>query len=127
MDGVPVVAEARHHAGGEVLHEDVGLADERLEHLAVGVVLEVERDGLLAGVGHGEEAGALVGRDVVAAAVLALDERRGMARDVAGARQLDLDDAGAEVAHCRNSRTGRGSGRARRGGEWGGEQGRRGG
>ena len=96
--------EALEDAGAEVLDEHVGAVDELQQHLAVGLGLEVEGDGLLVAVG-GEEVRRL-------AVVLGADERRPPpAGVVAAARGLDLDDAGAEVAHHhRGVRPGQGTG-----------------
>ncbi len=83
-----LVAEAqpRRGAGGEVLHHHVGLFEHQaLQHLGRLGMLHVERQAFLRAVGPDEMRGQAAHARVVAA------------REVAGARALDLDDAGAEV------------------------------
>ena len=81
-----VEPQAREHAGPEVLDEDIGARDERVEHAASLGALEVERHALLVPV------------DAQEVSALAVDERRSpRARVVAAARMLDLDDPRAHV------------------------------
>ena len=84
---LPAVAQLLHRAGPEVLDHDVGLLEQLLEDLAVGVVLEVERDAFLAAIDRGE-----VGR-------LAVDERPIGAGVVAALGRLDLDHPRAHLGH----------------------------
>jgi hypothetical protein len=75
-------AERLHGAGPQVLDDDIALGDQLPGHLATGLALEVQRDGLLA-------------------AAVGADHRLAIAADVPGliARQrLDLDDVGAQFA-----------------------------
>src|SRR4029077_8418336 len=85
-----VAVQARHHAGNEVLDDDVGGAGEVEYHLARPWMAEVERDGELADVDT-REVGALVGAP-------RLELGHAAPRVVALAGALDLDDARAEVA-----------------------------
>ena len=83
-------AEAIHHAGAEILDDDVGGGDQALERGAALRALEIERDRALAGV-LGEERDAHV-------ALVELGIGAELAREIAGARHLDLDHVGAEHA-----------------------------
>jgi hypothetical protein len=83
--GVGVQAEPFDGARDEVLHEHVGCVDEPLEQRAVGGVLDVELDALLAAVEPDEVAGLPVHGAVV------------VTSEVTDGGALDLDDPGAEV------------------------------
>ena len=85
LEVVPAVAELLHRAGAEILSHHVGTGQQRLEDGAVAIVLEVERNALLAAV-DGDEIGGL-----------AVDERAVFAGVVAAAGRFHLDDAGAEL------------------------------
>src|SRR6185312_11622234 len=74
--------EPRHHAGTELLNQDVGAHEQRLELFAVGLALEIDRKHALAAVEHGE------GRALAV-------EHRWKAPHVLAARALDLDHLGA--------------------------------
>ncbi len=97
-------AEPLEDAGAEVLHQDVGPVDQAQQDLAVGLVLEVEGDGLLVAVG-GQEVRRLPG-------VGPAHERRSPAAGVVAVPGcLDLDHPGTEVAeHHGGVRTGQGAG-----------------
>ncbi len=84
---LPAVAQLFHRAGPEVLDHDVGLLEQLLEDLAVGIGLEVERDALLAAIDRGE-----IGR-------LAVDEGTVGARIVATLGRFDLDHPCAHLGH----------------------------
>ncbi len=79
-------AEALERAGPEVLDEHVGVVDERQQHVAVGVVLEVEDDRALVAIDE------LPPQAFAVARVAPCQAAEGVA---VGA--LDLDDVGAEV------------------------------
>ena len=97
-------AEPLEDAGAEVLDEDVGPVDQAQQDVAVGLVLEVESDGLLVAVG-GEEVRRLP------VARLADEGWSPAAGVVAVSGGLDLDHPGAEVAeHHRGVRPGQGAG-----------------
>ena len=76
--------EPRHHAGPELLDQNVGALDQRHQPGAVGFVLEIEHQALLAAVEHGEHRALAVEARLVAAHVLA-------------ARPLDLDHLRARL------------------------------
>ena len=76
--------EARQRAGGEVLRQHVGAAQQRVQVLAIGLGPEIEGDAALALVEEHED-------DAVARRVAADQIAAGLA-----ARRLDLDDVGAE-------------------------------
>ncbi len=78
-------AEPLRRAGGEVLHEDVGLLHQSVEHRLRTRMLHVEREALLGAVDPDEMRGLSLHRAVVAA------------RRVAAAGPLDLDDARAQL------------------------------
>lgn len=85
LRGRVVQAEPAHHAGPEVLDDDVRPRDEIARDGAPVGAGEVQREGPLVAVGH---------RGRVA---LAVDEGRDAPGFVAGAGPLDLDDVGAVV------------------------------
>ena len=85
VDAPPREAHAVERAGTEILHQNVRFLDQLLENLFALRRLGVERQRALVAVEHGEIQG-----------VLALDVTKLGARDVAGARALDLDHVGAE-------------------------------
>ena len=87
VQSVPAVAQLLHRAGAEVLDHDVGLLEQLLEDLAVGVALEVEGDAFLAAVDRGE-----IGR-------LAVDEGTVGTGVVATLGRFDLDHPGAHLGH----------------------------
>src|SRR5207245_1804729 len=90
-----VVAEAEplHHAGPEVVHQNVGLAGEPIDRLTTERRADVDRDAALVAI-QAPEHGTLAAR------VFHVH-----AGEIAGARPLDLDDVGAEVAqHLRRAR-----------------------
>ena len=92
--------ESVEHAGPEVLDEHVSAVDQLQQYLAIRLVLEVERDGLLVAVGREE-----VRRLPV---VLRPDERRPPATGVvAVSLRLDLDHAGARGRPASSWRAGR--------------------
>ena len=97
-------AEALEDAGAEVLHQHVGALDEADQDVLVGLVLEVEGDGLLVAV-RAQEVRRLAGVGLA-------DERRPPAAGVvAAAGRLHLDHPGAEVAqHLGGVRPGEGAG-----------------
>jgi hypothetical protein len=85
LDALPGEAHAVERAGAEVLDQHVGFADQLLQHhLALGL-LGVQRQRALVAVEHGE-----------VECVDVRDVAQLRARDVAGARALDLDHVGAE-------------------------------
>ena len=88
-DGGVVAAEASGHAGREVLDEDVGVPGDVHDHRAPLGIGEIQRHALLAGVDAGE-----IGALVPAAG---LELVHVVARLVAVARPLDLDDARPHV------------------------------
>jgi hypothetical protein len=78
--------EARRRAGGEVLHEHVGLVeDQPLEHALRFGMLHVEREALLRAIGPHEVRGEAAHARVIAA------------REVADTGPLHLDHARAEI------------------------------
>src|SRR5437763_15801474 len=77
--------ESRGRAGCEILHEDVGLAEETRENCTGFTMLDVERQAFLRAIGPDE-----LRREPAHALVVA-------AREIAAAGTLDLDDARAEV------------------------------
>ena len=79
------IAQPVHHAGAEILHHDIGFAQEALQQFAVARRLDVENDAFLAPVEAHE-----IGR-------LPVHKRAEGAGVVAGAELLDLDDARAQV------------------------------
>ena len=84
-EGLPAVAEAVHHAGTEVLHEDIAGGQDRVENLSVVRALEVERDAFLVAVECHEIPG------------LSSHEGKPLARIVADIGPFDLDDAGPQI------------------------------
>jgi hypothetical protein len=89
------IAELVEHAGAEVLHQHIGPREQSVEHRAIRVQLEVERDRLLAPV-HRREVGGLP-----------VDEGQEVARFVARPGLLDLDHCRTQVGeHHRAERTG---------------------
>ena len=80
-------AETLHHAGAEVLPDDVGPTDEVVEDLTPGIPGEVERDGLLAAVDREEVRRLAVGEE----------RRTHDPHRVAAVGVLDLDHLGAHV------------------------------
>src|SRR5439155_16663604 len=86
-------AEPLHHAGPEVVHQNVGLAGEPIDRLTTERRADVDRDAALVAI-QAPEHGTLAAR------VFHVH-----AGEIAGARPLDLDDVGAEVAqHLRRAR-----------------------
>jgi hypothetical protein len=84
VDPLPRKAQPVHHAGPEVLDDDVGALEQLAEDLLALVRLHVQRQAALVAVEHRE--------------VEAVDVRQVAqlgARDVAPARLLDLDHVGA--------------------------------
>ena len=81
-------------AGGEVLHEDVGLRHELAERLLGVFLLEVEGEGLLGAVEPDEVARHAVDGPVVGSG------------EVAGAGALDLYDPRAEVGELAEGKVG---------------------
>ena len=81
---VPADAQPVHHAGGEILQQHVGLLRHADQQGAAFFRFEVEGDGALVGVEHGDGQGLAVGR--AAAQRLAV-------------QGLDLDDFGAGLGH----------------------------
>jgi hypothetical protein len=80
-------AETLGHTGTCVLHQHVGCFDQRIQHVAVGGILQVQRDAALVSIQR-QEAGT----------VLALETKtHRMTRRVADLGRLDLDDIGAHV------------------------------
>ena len=71
MQVVPAVAELLHRPGSKVLDEHVGVEQQRLELLAVGRVLEIERSRLLPAVERGEVRGDAVDERADVPAVVA--------------------------------------------------------
>ena len=95
-----------HDAGAHVLEHRVGVFAQAEEGLAVGFVLEVERDAALVAV-DAAEVTAVVAASVDARLALGgvdevLGNRRRRPRHVAG-RRLDLDHVGAEVGEDRRA------------------------
>ncbi len=82
---------ALHGAGAEVLAQDVRRRHQALEELLALGLAQVAGDAAPAPALHGPE-------QRVVGAVLHRDERADRAHEVTLARQLDLDDVGAELA-----------------------------
>ena len=92
--------EPVHHAGAHVLEHGVGLLAQAEEGLAVGVVLQVERDAALVPVDAAEVAAEVAAAVDARLALGRVDEVFGDGRRGAGhvaGRRLHLDHVGAEV------------------------------
>ncbi|MNL09996.1 hypothetical protein D3C87_1307830 [compost metagenome] len=89
LEGLVAEAQARQHAGTEVLDQHIGALDQFVDHFARAFGLEVQGQGALVAV-PGQEVGAF------AAAQPAVVERQGT-EQVALARTFHLDDGGAQV------------------------------
>src|SRR3954465_986353 len=107
VEVLPGEAEAIHHAGAEVLHDDVGLVDQLAEDLLALVRLHVEGERPLVAVQHREVERVHVGQvaqlaagDVPAAGLLDLD-------DVGShpGQELRADRAGLHVRHVKDADT----------------------
>ena len=85
--GVVAEAHAVHHAGAEVVDDDIGAGDQRLHRRHALGVAQVEGDAALVAVEAAEDR-----------VVDPLRRREGRAAQVAGAGALDLDHVGAVVA-----------------------------
>ena len=88
-DGLVVAAEPAHHAGHEVLDEDIDALGQLEHEVAASRIREIDADALLPGV-HAREVRALI-------VPPRLDLVRAAAHLVALARTLHLDDARAEI------------------------------
>ena len=92
-----LVAEplAIHHAGAEVLHEDVGVAHQAADELDAAGLADVDADAALVAVEALEVGPADVRRQAAGAV--------GVANAVAASGLLDLDHVGAHVAEQRRA------------------------